>query len=83
MTRFNRFVDGVELIPHGSDWTPYTPSQLLAKIGVRDAPRQRQREAVAAWLETNEPTTFLRMCLEDDGLIGDSTSSGQARHSAA
>lgn len=83
MAKFNRFIDGVEFIPLDSDWTPYTPSQLLAKLGVRDAPKRHQREAVADWLGENQPTTFLRMCLEDDGLIAGSAGSGEPRHSAA
>lgn len=69
MTSYNRFLDGVEFLPPGSDRTPYTPSQLLGRLGVRDAPKQSQRAAVAAWLQENEPTPLLGRFLADDGLI--------------
>lgn len=83
MTRFNRFIDGVDFIPVDSDWTPHTPSQLLAKLGVRDQPKQRQREAVARWLEDNEPSDLLRVFLEDDGLVEGFSVGGAFPHSAA
>jgi hypothetical protein len=83
MTRYNRFVDGVEFISPDSDRTPYTPSQLLAKLGVRDAPKQRRRHAVASWLEDNEPTPLLRRFLADDGLIESAAAGKTPPRSAA
>jgi hypothetical protein len=76
----SRFIDGVDVFFDDSDWTPHSPSQLLAKLGVRDQPKTRQREAVAGWLKSNDPSPFLRTCLVDDGLLG---SVDSRRHSAA
>lgn len=83
MTRFNRFINGVDFIPVGSDWTPHTTSQLLSKLGVRSKPREEQSRAIASWLETNEPAPFLRMCLEDDGFLVEAPTQVVPRHSAA
>lgn len=67
MTRHSRFIDGVDYVDDDSDWIPNTPSQLLAKLRVRRKSREEQRVAIARWLESNEPSQFLRLCLEDDG----------------
>ena len=83
MTRFSRFIDGVELVPAESDWTPYTPSQLLAKLRVRSRPRADQRAAIEKWLAANEPAPFLRMCLEDDGYVVGQRAQNERRQSAA
>jgi hypothetical protein len=67
MTRHSRFIDGVDFVDDDSDWIPTTPSQLLAKLRVRRKSHEEQRVAIARWLESNEPSRFLRICLEDDG----------------
>jgi hypothetical protein len=82
MSSFSRFIDGVDVLPDDS-WTPHTPSQLLFKLGVRNQPKDGQRKAVAEWLATNEPSTFLLMFLEDDGLVDGRSAEDASRHSAA
>ena len=79
---YSRFIDGVEAVFDNSDWTPHTPSQLLGKLGMHDQPKDHQRDAVARWLETNEPTRFLQRLLEHDGLV-DASSVDASHHSAA
>jgi hypothetical protein len=83
MTRFNRFIDGVDFIPIESDWTPRSTSQLLSKLGVRSKSKEEQRFAIASWLKTNEPAPFLRMCLQDDGFLTEASTQAVPRHSAA
>lgn len=79
---YSRFIDGVEALCDDSDWTPITPSQLLAKLEMHGKPKDQQRDAVARWLETNEATRFLQASLEHDGLV-DPPSVDASHHSAA
>lgn len=69
MTRYSRFIDGVDFVLDDSDWIPNTPSQLLAKLRVSRKSREEQRAAIGRWLETNEPSQFLRICLQDSGFV--------------
>jgi hypothetical protein len=73
----SRFTEDLVAIPAGTPWIPCSPSQLLLQLGVRTASRPVQRRAVAGWLAENEPTSFLRMGLETDGLVD----AGESRHS--
>jgi hypothetical protein len=79
----SRFTEDLFLIPAGEEWVPRTPSQLLHQLGVRLDAKQNQRKAVASWLETNEPSPFLRRCLEMDQLVDVSSEPRSAGHSAA
>jgi hypothetical protein len=78
MARYSRFIDGVDFVLDDSDWVPNTPSQLLAKLRVSQNSREEQCAAIGRWLEVNEPSLFLRICLEDCGFIERSGEPGAA-----
>lgn len=48
---------------------PVILGQLLDRLGLFDAPRQVQAEAVKAWLADNEPTVNLRRSIEQSRLL--------------
>jgi len=79
----NRFTEDLFLIPAAEEWVPRTPSQLLHELGVRLDSKQDQCRAVASWLETHEPSPFLRRCLKMDRLIDVSSQPRSSGHSAA
>ena len=76
MARYSRFIDGVDFVLDDSDWIPNTPSQLLAKLRVSRKSREEQRVAIGRWLEANEPSQFLRICLQDSGFVERQRESG-------
>lgn len=66
----SRFVaEEGELVEPGTALPLVTTKRLLAALGVRDAPVDEQREAVATWLRTNEPNEVLTACLRREGFL--------------
>jgi hypothetical protein len=63
----SRFVEDLHLVP--LDAPPQTPAQLMGRLGVFAADEDRQRAAIARWLEENEPVKALRLALEHRGLV--------------
>jgi hypothetical protein len=61
-----RFSDDIPLKPRGSV-VPTTVPVLLRKLHVKDAPFEKQSEAVREWLETNKPGSTMRYSLERHG----------------
>jgi hypothetical protein len=80
----SRFNDNLCMVPLDSDWEPFTVGQLLTKLSIRREAEDRQRAAIAEWLETNEPSWSLVATLEDSGLMPSEAERAAAhRHSAA
>lgn len=61
-----RFSDDIPLKPRGSVVATTVPV-LLRKLHVKDAPFEKQSEAVREWLETNKPGATMRHSLERHG----------------
>lgn len=64
-----RFSDDIPLKPRGSV-QPTTVPVLLRKLHVKDAPFEKQSEAVREWLEHNKPGATMRHSLERHGFGG-------------
>lgn len=61
-----RFSDDIPLKPRGSV-QPATVPTLLRKLHVKDAPFEKQSEAVREWLEHNKPGPMMRHSLMRHG----------------
>ena len=71
-----RFSDDLPLKPRGSV-QPTTVAVLLRKLHVKDAPFEKQSEAIREWLEHNKPGPTMQHSLERHGfgeLLGGRTS---------
>ncbi len=64
-----RFSDDIPLKPRGTV-QPTTVPVLLRKLHVKDAPIEKQGEAVREWLEHNKPGPTMRHSLERHGFGG-------------
>lgn len=64
-----RFSDDIPLRPRGSV-QPTTVPVLLRKLHVKDAPFEKQSEAVSEWLQHNKPGSTMRHSLERHGFGG-------------
>ncbi|MDZ4267230.1 MAG: hypothetical protein U1D00_16305 [Mycobacterium sp.] len=64
-----RFSDDIPLKPRGSA-QPTTVPILLRRLHVKDAPFEKQSEAVREWLEQNKPGPTMRHSLERHGFGG-------------
>jgi hypothetical protein len=64
-----RFSDDIPLRPRGSV-QPTTVPVLLRKLHVKDAPFEKQTEAVREWLEHNKPGPTMRHSLKRHGFGG-------------
>ncbi len=61
-----RFSDDIPLKALGST-QPTTVAVLLRKLHVKDAPFEKQNEAIRQWLEENRPGPTMRRSLERHG----------------
>ena len=61
-----RFSDDIPLKPPGST-TPTTVAVLLRVLHVKDAPFEKQNEAICRWLEENHPGPTMTRSLERHG----------------
>ena len=61
-----RFSDDIQLKPRGST-QPTTVPLLLRKLHVKDAPFEKQTEAVRLWLEQNHVGPTMKRSLERHG----------------
>jgi hypothetical protein len=64
-----RFSDDIPLKPRGST-QPTTVPLLLRRLHVKDAPFEKQNEAIRQWLETNKPRPTMERSLERHGFGG-------------
>lgn len=79
----SRFTEDPFAIPIEVEWNPRSPAQLLSQLGMSGKPKDVQREAVAEWLERNEPLPFLLMGLEAAHLVELPRDAAAQHHSAA
>jgi hypothetical protein len=77
-----RFSDDIPLKPPGST-KPTTVAVLLRGLHVKDAPFEKQNEAIRQWLEEHSPGPMMRRSLKLHGfgglLSGDADTSRTAR----
>jgi hypothetical protein len=64
-----RFSDDIPLKPRGST-QPSTVPLLLRKLHVKDAPFEKQNEAIRQWLEHNTPGPTMTRSLQRHGFGG-------------
>jgi hypothetical protein len=72
-----RFSDDIQLKPRGST-QPTTVPLLLRKLHVKDAPSEKQAEAIRLWLEQNHVGPTMKRSLERHG-FGDLLGSRASR----
>ncbi|MEP9416615.1 hypothetical protein ABLE92_20085 [Gordonia sp. VNQ95] len=59
--------DGV-FVPEGDNTPqPVFVNALLARLGLLDAPRDKQESGIATWLQSNQPSKTLIISLERQG----------------
>lgn len=80
-----RFSDDIPLRPPGST-RPTTVAVLLRVLHVKDAPFEKQSEAIRQWLEDHSPGPTMRRSLDRHGfgglLKGDTSTSADTRSTA-